>query len=174
MASYTCKIRIHLPLTSGLKPNTGNSGHYDIQIMKTGLTLLGKTYNNPIISYGGVDGNGKVEIGNGSSFSPKADHLYCHAPITVTDAQLSDFIEGWLNEYCDKETSGHIYSVTSGDYKTYSKSNHNCFGAVGEWCALMGDPFLKSIHDPKTYTEYYAWPMYEQYHTAWIYDALKT
>lgn len=47
MASYTCKIRIHLPLTSGLKPDKGNSGHYDIQIMKTGLTLLGRTYNNP-------------------------------------------------------------------------------------------------------------------------------
>lgn len=29
MASYTCKIRIHLPLTSGLKPDKGNSGHYD-------------------------------------------------------------------------------------------------------------------------------------------------
>jgi hypothetical protein len=170
MASYTCKIRIHLPLTSYLKPDKGNSGHYDIQIMKTGLTLLGRTYNNPIISYGS---NG-VEIYNGSSFAPRSQCMYCHAPITVTDAQISNFVQKWLEEYCDTTAGTDTHKVTSGDYTTYTKEKYNCFGAVGEWCALMGDSFLKSIHDTKTYKEYFAWPMYELYHTAWIYDALKT
>lgn len=170
MASYTCKIRIHLPLTSGLKPDKGNSGHYDIQIMKTGLTMLGRTYNNPIISYGG----GKVEIRNGSNFAPQSHFMYCHAPITVTDAQISNFVQKWLEEYCDTTAGTDVHKVTSGDYKNYTTEKYNCFGAVGEWCALMGDPFLKSIHDTKTYKEYFAWPMYELYHTAWIFDALKT
>ena len=167
MASYTCKIRIYLPL-SNQKPNTGNPGHYDIQIMKTGLTLLGKTYNNPIITYG----SGGVEIYNGSNFSPASNYLYCHAPITVTDAQISNFVTNWLEAYCDGNTGSDSHAVVSGDYKNYSLSKNNCFGAVGEWCALMGDSYLKSIHDSKTYTEYYAWAMYKQYHTAWIYDGL--
>nr|DAR40796.1 MAG TPA: Suv3 C-terminal domain 1 [Caudoviricetes sp.] len=170
MASYTCKIRIHLPLTSGLKPDTSNPGHYDIQIMKTGLTLLGKTYNNPVISYGG----GQVWIYNGSEFSPQAKYMYCHAPITVTDEEIRNFVTGWLDTYCDKKTGVDIHDVTSGDYQNYSLAKNNCFGAVGEWCALMGDPFLKSIHDKNAYTAYIAWEMYKQYHAAWIFDALRT
>ena len=174
MASYTCKIRIYLPLSNQM-PATGSSGHYDIQIMKTGLKLLGKTYDNPIISYGGVDSKGKVKIMNGRSYTPLSSHMYCHAPITVTDTNISDFVSGWLDTYCDKDTeNGGTYDVTSGGYKTYTKEKYNCFGAVGEWCALMGDSFLKSIHDTKTYKEYFAWPMYKQYHTAWIFDVLNT
>ena len=137
--------------------------------------LLGKTYDNPIISYGGVDGKGKVKIMNGRSYPPLSSHMYCHAPITVTDTNISDFVSGWLDTYCDKDTeNGGTYDVTSGGYKTYTKEKYNCFGAVGEWCALMGDSFLKSIHDTKTYKEYFAWPMYKQYHTAWIFDVLNT
>lgn len=170
MASYTCKIRIHLPLTSGLKPDTGNTGHYDIQIMKTGLTLLGKTYNNPIISYGS-DG---VSIYNGSEFAPRTRCMYCHAPITVTDANISNFVTNWLEKYCDGATGAGLHKVTSGAYANYSKEKYNCFGAVGEWCALMGDSFLKSIHDSNSYTGYIAWVMYKQYHTAWIFDQLNS
>lgn len=66
---------------------------------------------------------------------------------------------GGVNVYCVKPVPDTLY---------------NCFGAVGEWCALMGDSFLKSIHDTKTYKEYFAWPMYKQYHTAWIFDVLNT
>lgn len=174
MASYTCRINIYLPLNSNLSPATSSTGHFDIQIMKSSVSLMGKTYSNPHVSYGGAG----VTITNGSSFTLPEKYLHCYLPFTVTDDDITNLDTNWLKKYC-ASSSNNVYDVTSGDFKTYSVKRYNCFGAAAQWCNLMGYSTLKNIYDKYTdgsdgYKNYIAWAMFKTYHMAWTYAALNT
>ena len=174
MASYTCRINIYLPLNNDLTPDTDNVGHFDIQILKSSVSLMNKTYSNPHISYGGEG----VTITNGSDFTLGSKCMRCYMPFTVTDDDITTLDNNWLKRYC-ATSSTNTYDVTSGDFKTYRKERYNCFGAAAQWCHLMGYSTLKSIYDRYTndgdgYKNYIPWAMFNTYHMAWTYAALRT
>lgn len=188
-----CKVRIYLPLNSDLTPKTGNVGHFDIQMVgNVTLTIpvdgtLGKTYTNPIISYGSHG----VSIYNNGNYTLDSKTMLCS--ITYSDLNVSK-LEEWLNLYCDfaySENSSHgprdNFYVTGDGFETYSKATHSCFAACARWLSLMGNNTLKSIyenytypngtnkaHDPDGYKNYIAWAMFKPYYRAWNIVELKT
>ena len=194
MATYDCFVRIWLPLTSALKPNTSSTGHFDIQINAPTFSFATKaygsnsdavttrTYLNPVISYAS-DG---VTVYNAENFEIPENCLMCKFQFTGDDAGIANVIE-WLETYCEYNAAAsssdtHVYKVTSGDFETYSVGEHSCFACAAVWCNLLGYSTLLNIYNNYTYPNgsydsdgyenYTAWPMFRAYHRGWIFDEL--
>lgn len=188
----TCKVRIYLPLTKTLTPDTKKTGHYEIQIIGPisfrvptyNNTLVIKTlsYTNPIISYGS---EGISIYDNGGCSCPK-NKMLCTLSINVSSFKS---FKSWIKRYCEYDGSSSsstkdILKVTSGDYKKYSTQKRNCFGAVSEWCNCMNYATLKSIYESSTfpndkydssgYKKYIAWPMFKSYYKNWTFADIHT
>lgn len=180
----TCIVRIYLPLKNDLTPNVDNVGHYDVQVLGTiSLSIpvdgaSGKTYTNPIVSYGS-DG---LSIYNNGGYILEDKWMLC---TIAYDSAILGFFESWLNQLCEyiggtKTGNGDLFKVTGGGYEVYSKQTHSCFAAVADWLALMGDSTLKNIYNAYTYPDgtdsapaeegyknYGAWSMFEKYYRHW-------
>lgn len=196
MATYNCYIRTWLPLTVELKPNTGSTGHFDLQINKTNFEFATKTYgsssatkttrsyDNPILSYGG---GGYVTVYDSADYVMDDDMLMCKYKFTGNDTGISDVIE-WLETYCEYDAAEssstiHKYKVVSGKFATYNKIDRSCFACAAVWCEMLGYSTLMNIYNNYTYPNgnldsdgyknYTAWPMFRANHRAWIFDALK-
>ena len=181
----TCIVRIYLPLKNDLTPNKDSEGHYDVQVLGTiSLSIpvdgaSGKTYTNPIVSYGSKG----LFIYNNGGYILRDKWMLC--TIAYDNAFLG-FFESWLNQFCEfnkhensDEGIRDVFNV-SGEYEVYSKQTHSCFAAVADWLVAMGDNTLKNIYNAYTYPDgtdsapaeegyknYGAWAMFEKYYRHW-------
>lgn len=182
------KVRIYVPFNKSTgRPNEdipGGEGHYEIQLSGT-MTLLGKNYTDPVISYGKMgsnDSRGKIEICNCADRSVEAYQLLCTWPIAV-NGNPETVMQNWLQQYstiCNDvpedaiKANTDVYTVV-GAHEQYSKEASNCFMVTAEWCSLMGNDTLKDILEEKNhFSQYTAWPMFLMNHTEWYFEKLVT
>lgn len=183
-----CIVRIHLILNSDLTPFTSNTGHFDIQL-RGSVTIKGKVYSNPIISYAGeiIDNKkvGAVTIWNNGNYTLEKNKMLCTFSLETSSF---DPLETWLNANCTfskSENGSDIYQVTKGEFTSYSPITHSCFAATAVWCDLMGYSYLKTLYEKYTYPNgmdsehsetgyknYTAWPLFKTYHRAWNFAEL--
>lgn len=174
-----CRIRIYVTCDSQGNPITSELGHYDIQFDGS-YTIDGRSYTNPVISYGGGDGNpGKITIFNAAKtstvFAGKKFQAYSFS-FTATSSAVQSCINSILsylntNNETQITSNAYRYNVTSGRYATYHLSSTNCFSATATFANWLGYSTLLGIYNAANgnYASYSAYNMWLAYGNYWTY-----
>ena len=191
MPTSNHNIRIYVPFNATTKkPDTSSNGHYDLHLADSSFNFLAYqigddvtltdpqafTFNNPVISYGGIPINGVSEgyitIKNLANMTNRQNHLLCNCPFSGTDAGKA-VLKTWLTDYVryDPLRSNNTekrFKVIHTSYNVYSANSSNCFMVTGLFCSFLGYSTLLNISNSTSdYHNYTAWPMFIQYKGYW-------
>ena len=183
--SINCHVRIYVecdskknPIPTNPNSKTAELGHFDIQFDYSSKKILGHTYKNPVLSYGGTDGSqGYVRIFNasqtGTVFAGKKFKAYTYdytASETAVDTCINNIVS-MLDASSEDSiaNNAYVYNVTSGPFVTYTLKNHNCFHATAIFANATGYSTLLGIYEKYTtkYKEYSAYRMQQLYKKYW-------
>lgn len=183
--TFTCSVRIYLPLDSGGEPETSNFGRYDLQIDSiNGKALEFDTHTtvvNPVFSYCNVNGNGYIAIFNQEDTRKvyPAEVLMCKLRFTASETKVKDFLakikamslyhESISLDFCS------AYRVGTGGFENYTNELYNSFGATAIWCDWLGQDKLRDIYEATSttnYMDYSAWALFDQYYEKWRFTNL--